>query len=164
LDGTPYWTGVQMDETGFPILLVDLAYRQGAIDETELALLWPTVRRAVGFLARNGPVTPQDRWEEDPGYSPFTLAGAVAALLCAADLAERYDPRLAVYRRHLADAWTSAIERWTYVTGTALARAIGVNGYYVRIAPPEEADATSPCNGFVPIKNRPPGESLAPAA
>ena len=29
LDGTPYWHGIQMDETALPILLVDLAARQG---------------------------------------------------------------------------------------------------------------------------------------
>ena len=95
LDGTPYWNGVQMDETGFPILLVDLAHREGALDATARAALWPMVRRAAGYLARNGPVTQQDRWEEDPGYSPFTLAVEVAALLCAAELADLHEPALA---------------------------------------------------------------------
>ena len=38
---------------------------------------------------------------------------------------------------------------------TELARRAGVEGYYVRIAPPETADAASPLTGFVPIKNRP---------
>jgi glucoamylase len=159
LDGTPYWNGVQMDETGFPILLVDLANRCGALAEADLDRLWPMVRRAAGYLVRNGPVTQQDRWEEDPGYSPFTLAVEVAALLCAADLADRCEPALAPYLRETADAWNAAIERWTYVTDTDLARAVGVAGYYVRIAPPDEADATSPATGFVPIKNRLPGES-----
>jgi glucoamylase len=164
LDGTPYWDGVQMDETGFPILLVDLAHRYGALAESDLDLLWPMVRKAAGFLARNGPVTQQDRWEEDPGYSPFTLAVEVAALLCAADLADKYEPGLAEYLRETADVWNSAIERWTYVTGTDLAREVGVEGYYVRIALPDEADAASPIAGWIPIKNRPPGESCeAPA-
>src|SRR5207245_3387998 len=63
----------------------------------------------------------------------------------------------------LADAWDSSIEEWTYVTGTELARAVGVDGYYVRVAPPEVADGASPAQGFVPIKNRPPGERAAPA-
>jgi len=164
LDGTPYWNGVQMDETGFPILLVDLARREGALDDAELARLWPMVRSAAGFVARNGPVTQQDRWEEDPGYSPFTLAVEVAALLCAADLADLHEPALAGYLRETADAWNACIERWTYVAETDLAKDLGVEGYYVRIAPPEEADAASPSTGFVPIKNRPPGESLEAAA
>ena len=163
LDGTPYWNGVQMDETGFPILLVDLARREGALEEGELGLLWPMVRRAAGFLVRNGPVTQQDRWEEDPGYSPFTLAVEIAALLCAADFADSQEPALADYLRQTADTWNAAVERWTYVTGTELARAVGVDGYYVRIAPPEAAEAASPFEGFVPIKNRPVEQSTGPA-
>ena len=53
--------------------------------------------------------------------------------------------------------------RWVYVTGTELAKRTGVEGYYVRIAPPEKADAASPEGGFVPIKNRPAGRSAEPA-
>jgi glucoamylase len=165
LDGTPYWAGVQMDEAAFPILLVDLARREGAIGPENLNRLWPMVRRAAGFLVCNGPVTQQDRWEEDPGYSPFTLAVEIAALLAAADLADlKGELAIAAYLRETADAWNASIERWTYVTDTDLARRFGVEGYYVRIAPPEVAEAASPAAGFVPIKNRPPGESSQPSA
>jgi glucoamylase len=165
LDGTPYWDGVQMDETAFPILLVDLARREHVLQEGDLTRFWPMVRRAASFLLRNGPVTPQDRWEEDPGYSPFTLAVEVAALLAAADLAELNGaPAAAAYLRETADTWNDSIERWTYVVDTDLARQVGVDGYYVRIAPPEVAEAASPLQGFVAIKNRPPGQSTAPAA
>ena len=66
--------------------------------------------------------------------------------------------------RETADAWNANIERWIYVTGTDLAQQVGVDGYYVRIAPPETAEAASPAQGFVPIKNRPPGQSTEPAA
>ena len=165
IDGTPYWGGVQLDETAFPILLVDMARRQQALDADQRQALWPMVRRAVVYLLVNGPVALQDRWEEDPGYSPFTLAATIAALLAAADLAdEAGDSALAAYARDTADCWNDAIERWTYVTGTDLARRCGVDGYYVRIAPPESADAASPTDGFVPIKNRPPGQSEEPAS
>jgi glucoamylase len=165
LDGTAYWHGVQMDEAAFPILLVDLARREGALDPDQVADLWPMVRRAAGFLVRNGPVTQQDRWEEDPGYSPFTLAVEIAALLAAADLADLAgEPAVAAYARETADAWNANVERWTYVTGTELAQQVGVDGHYVRIAPPDLAAAPSPAAGFVPIKNRPPDQALAPAA
>ena len=40
------------------------------------------------------------------------------------------------------------------MTGTDLAARLGVDGYYVRIAPPESPEAASPTEGFVPIKNR----------
>jgi glucoamylase len=164
LDGTAYWPGLQMDETAFPILLVDLARREGGLDSAAERRVWPMVRRASSFLVRNGPVTQEDRWEEDPGFSPFTLAVEVAALLAAAEMADRHgDPVAGRYLRETADVWNAGIERWTYVTDTDLARQLGVAGYYVRIAPPDQADAASPLHGFVPIKNRPLGESDAPA-
>jgi glucoamylase len=154
-----------MDETALPVLLVDLARREEALDQRELDRLWPMVRKAAAFIVCNGPVTQEDRWEEDPGYSPFTLAAQVAALLAAADLADlAHEPSIASYLRETADLWNDSIERWIYVTDTGLARRVGVKGYYVRIAPPEEAEGASPAQGFVPIKNRPPADSSKPAA
>lgn len=165
LDGSPYWTGIQMDETALPVLLVDLAVRTGALHASERDAYWPMMRRAAGFIVRNGPVSPQDRWEEDPGYSPFTLAAEIAALLVAADAAEAHgDGAAARYLRETADTWHASLDDWMYVTGTDLARQCGVDGYYVRVAEADEADAASPKDGFVPIKNRPPAESRAPAA
>ncbi|MCA9609188.1 MAG: glucan 1,4-alpha-glucosidase [Myxococcales bacterium] len=158
LDGTPYWSGVQLDETALPILLADLLRRAGHLGDT--ARHWPMIRRAAGFLVRTGPVTAEDRWEEDAGYSPFTLAATIAALLAAADFADlQRDPVAARYLRDTADLWNASIERWTYVTDTPLARRLGIHGYYVRIAPPDRSAA----DGYIPIKNRPPGDSLEPA-
>lgn len=165
LDGTPYWNGVQLDECAFPILLVDLALREGALSEAELPGIWPTVEKAASFIVRNGPVTGQDRWEEDGGYSPFTLAVVIAALLAAADVGDRVAARRqATYLHEIADVWNGSVEQWTYATNTPLARQMGVEGYYVRIAPPETADAASPMSGFVPIKNRPPQASSEKAS
>jgi glucoamylase len=163
LDGTPYWSGIQMDETAFPILLVDLARRKGTLKKQEVKKYWQMVKRAVQYLVCNGPVTQQDRWEEDPGYSPFTLAVEIAALLAAADIAELCgEGKLKKYLQQTADVWNDNIERWTYVTETDWANQIGVEGYYVRIAPPNIADAASSMQGFVPVKNRPPGDDSAP--
>jgi glucoamylase len=165
LDGTAYWSGIQMDETALPIMLVDLARREKTLDEEELKRLWPMVKRAASFIVRNGPVTQQDRWEEDPGYSPFTLAVEIASLLCAADSADlNNEPGIAAYLRETADLWNDSIERWIYAVGTDIAFKTGVEGYYVRIAPPEISDASSPVGGFVTIKNRPPGQSILPSA
>ena len=164
LDGTPYWGGIQMDETALPILLVDLAAREGALDRPEQDACWPMVRRAAAFLVGNGPVSPQDRWEEDAGYSPFTVAVQIAALLAAADLADAAgDAVAAEYLRETADTWNACVERWLYVADTDLARRHGVDGYYVRVGEPDRADAASPRDGFVPIKNRPPDQSSARA-
>jgi len=118
------------------------------------------LRRAAGFLLRNGPVTQQDRWEEDAGFSPFTLAAEIAALLAAADMADLIGQgSMATYLRETADSWNDNVERWTYAVGNDVCKQLGVDGYYVRIAPPETECAPSPLLGFVPIKNRPPGMS-----
>jgi glucoamylase len=150
LDGSPFWGGTQMDETALPILLVDLVARSGPASAGELTRYWPMIRRAASFLARNGPVSPQDRWEEDGGYSPFTVAAEIAALLVAADFADaNVDAMAASYFRETADAWNQSIERWMYVTGTGLARQNGVDGYYVRLAPLDQAECDSPAAQIV---------------
>ena len=84
IDGKPYWQGIQLDEVAFPIML---AYRlvhagatMGAFDP------YPMVLAAASYLINEGPVTPQERWEENSGYSPSTLASNIAALVCAAEL------------------------------------------------------------------------------
>ncbi len=156
VDGESYWHGVQLDEAAFPILLVDLLQRHGALAPALLDDFWPMVRRAASFIVRNGPSTEQDRWEENAGLSPFTVAVQVAGLLVAADLADRRgETDVAAYLRDTADAWNACIDESTYVEHSPLAQRLGVDGYYVRIAPPETADAASPAGGFVPIKNRP---------
>ncbi|HZD05031.1 MAG TPA: glycoside hydrolase family 15 protein, partial [Longimicrobiales bacterium] len=144
IEGEAYWSGQQMDETALPILLVDQAWRCGVIDDDGLRAHWPMVRRAASFIVRNGPVTQQDRWEEDPGYTPFTLAAEITSLLAAAALAEHLgEPELAPYLRETADTWNGHIERWTHAHDTELARRCGVEGYYVRIAPPDHGPVGS---------------------
>jgi glucoamylase len=164
LDGSPYWNGVQMDECALPILLVDLIWREGDLSAEQLVRFWPMVHKAASYVVQNGPVTGQDRWEEDGGYSPFTLATEIAALLAAAEIAEHLGfGAMASYMRDTADAWNDKVEDWTYARDTELSRRLGIEGYYVRISPPETADAASPIDGFVPIKNRPPGDSVQKA-
>ena len=163
LDGRPYWSGMQMDEAAFPILLVDALRREASRQLGELQRWWALVKAAAAYLVQNGPVTQQDRWEEDAGYSPFTLAVEIAALLAAADLADAVEESsTANYLRETADSWNDSIERWTYAGNSNLAKQLGVDGYYVRISPPDSDGAASPIEGFVPIKNRPPGSSSEP--
>lgn len=159
LDGTPYWRGVQMDETAFPILFAELLRRAGELRDIDP---WPMIRAAAGFLVAHGPVTQQDRWEEDGGYSPFTLSVEIAALAVAADFARAAgEPVVAQVLLDTADAWNEGVERWTYVTGTEFARLAGVDGYYARIAPADTAADGLPL-GYVPIRNRPIGADRAP--
>ncbi|AZO27031.1 glucan 1,4-alpha-glucosidase [Mesorhizobium sp. M1B.F.Ca.ET.045.04.1.1] len=162
--GTPYWQGIQMDECAFPLLLADALRRAGHLPRAKLDDFLAMIESAASYVVRNGPVTGEDRWEEDAGYSPFTLAVEIAALLAAADMLDacgKNEP--AKYLRETADCWNAEIERWTYVTGTELCARESIEGYYVRIAPPDGAGAASPKDGFVPIKNRPPADTDKPA-
>jgi glucoamylase len=159
LDGSSYWQGVQMDECAFPILLVDLVLREGALTAAETRKYWPMVRAAAAFLVQNGPVTGQDRWEENAGYSTFTLAVEISALLAAADCADREgEAGIAAVLRDTADAWNASIDDWCYARDTPTAKAAGVAGYYVRMAPDRPPSGLSDIDGTVLIKNRPEGQ------
>lgn len=148
-DGQPFWSGIQLDETALPVILA-LQFKerdgQGVLD----GALRHMVRQAVAFLALEGPVSPQDRWEENPGLSPFTLALTVAALAGAA-LGGVLEGEEAEYALSLADCWNARIEEWCYVEGTDLDRAHGTRGHYVRLAPPGPLGP----RGRVHVANRP---------
>jgi glucoamylase len=163
VDGEAYWHGIQLDEAAFPILLIELLQREG-VDDGTISGFWPMVRQAASYIVRHGPVTEQDRWEEDAGFAPFTVAVEIASLLVAADLADRFGSKgIGAFLRETADAWNDSVDAWLYARDTELGRRVGVDGYYVRIAPPETAEASSPLSGFVPIKNRPWPQSDVPA-
>jgi glucoamylase len=143
-----------------PILLVDLIRRELDWTPDRTMQYWPMVRTAAAFVVKNGPVTQQDRWEEDPGYSPFTLATEIAGLLAAADLADLAgEGKAGEYLRETADAWFNSLDRWIYASDTDLGREVGVDGYYVRDGAADSSDSDSPLDGFVAIKNRPLDES-----
>ncbi|MGH7728749.1 MAG: glycoside hydrolase family 15 protein [Vulcanimicrobiaceae bacterium] len=161
LGGRPYWGGIQLDETGFPILLAAaLASYKRAHDGPADGRVRAMVARAAAYIAKHGPLTEQDRWEEDPGLNPFTLAVCIAALVCAADF---LDEPARSYALELADLWNGAIERWTYVRDGELAERFAVEGYYVRTTPPQALERRAAVRDNVPIKNRPPAFGSAPA-
>src|SRR5437016_12010339 len=78
LDGTAYWSGLQLDQIAAPILLASRLYKQGVA----IGLFDPRImmQRAAAYLILQGPVTGQERWEENAGYSPSTLATVIASL------------------------------------------------------------------------------------
>jgi len=152
--GEPYWSGIQLDEVALPVLL---AAKLGELGESELPGTAAMVRAAIGFIARTGPTSPQDRWEENPGVSPFTLAVAIAALVAASPWLDRAQRS---YALGLADDWNERLESWCYVEDTPLAREVGVRGYYVRIAPLCRSGESTP---EVQLRNRD-GESLLASA
>jgi glucoamylase len=154
-DGTPFWTGIQLDEVGFPVLLAAKLSEQS--DLLGMKGVEAMVRRAVRYLAHHGPISAQDRWEENAGISPFTMGIQIAALIAAGPFLSKDE---AEYCRSLADYWNERIEDWTYVAGGIHAAPHGVEGYYVRIGP---TATDRGLRGRIELKNRG-GETVDAAA
>ena len=107
VDGTPKWTTEQLDETALPVVLAWWLQRTSAND-------WSHVERAADYLVANGPRSDQERWENQDGYSPNTIATEIAALICAADIARKNGAAAkAASYESLADSWQANVERWT---------------------------------------------------
>src|SRR5204862_58764 len=130
LGGTPYWTGIQLDEAAMPVLLAQELEERDALGGIAVEDM---VRRALGYIARTGPSTAQDRWEENEGINAYTLATLIAAMVAGAAL---LPAREAEWALALADFWNANIEAWLAVHGTELGRRYDVPGYYLRVAPP----------------------------
>ncbi len=155
LNGEPYWTAIQLDEVALPIMLAWRLHQADALVDFDP---YPMVMRAAAFLVREGPATDQERWEENSGYSPSTLATNIAALTCAASFARlRGDESAAVFLQEYADFLEDHVEAWTVTTqGSLLA---DVPRHYIRIHPVEPGDLTpneDPNVGSMTIKNRRP--------
>ncbi len=132
LDGRNGWGGLQMDEVGYPLIM---AYQLKRFDK-------PTyenhVKKAADFIVKNGPKTPQERWEEKGGYSPSTIAAEIAGLVCAAEIARKNnDETSANLYLKTADEWTANVEKWTATTNGKY----GDGNYYVRLTANGKPDA-----------------------
>jgi glucoamylase len=155
VDGTPYWQSIQLDEVAFPVMLAWRVWKAGCLAEFDP---YPMVKAAAGFLIREGPATAQERWEENSGYSPSTLAAVIAALVCAADFARaRAEPTIANFIEDYADFLESHVERWTVTSAGSLVS--GIPRHYIRINPAGVAADENPNRGVLAIANRAPAEA-----
>ena len=156
IDGTPYWSGEQLDEVAFPIILAWRLWKAGSLDAQSV---FHFVERAAGYRVRHAPITHQERWEENAGYSPSTLAAVIAGLICSAELVRAHDStELAVFLEEYADWIEGHLEDWTVTNNGVLDP--GIKRYYMRIRPPEcgEAYAQESCGKeIIRLQNRPPG-------
>jgi glucoamylase len=160
LDGTAYWSGLQLDEVAAPILLAWRLWKRshtvGLFNPKEMGL------RATAYLILQGPVTGQDRWEENAGYSPSTLATVIAGLVCAADFAkEKRKNNLADFILAYADWLAAHLEEWTVTSCGELVA--DRPKHYIRINPtdPESPDPhADPNSTMLQIAN---GGGLHPA-
>jgi len=139
LQGTTRWGGEQMDNISFPAVMAYRLRQHGlAIEDADYD--YENVRASADYVVRNGPATAQERWEEEAGYSPSSIAAEIAGLTCAAAIAEangHTDDALTWYA--LADEWAARVESLTATeTGTD---SLTETPYYVRITRDGEPDA-----------------------
>ncbi len=130
--GKPVWSNLQLDEVALPIVLAHLVGRDDAST-------YAGVKKAANFIAgfkdeetgRSAPYSPQERWENQSGYSPNSIAAQIAGLVCAADLARRNgDPSSANRWLKLADEWQAKVKDWTVTTNGPLSE----DPYFLRLS------------------------------
>jgi len=131
VNGITRWGGEQMDNISFPaVMAYHLAERGLGFDE--VAYDYEHVRRSADYVARNGPDSAQERWEEESGYSPSSIAAEIAGLACAGKLAiDTGREADALVWIALADQWANNVENWT-ATETGTERHDNTP-YYVRV-------------------------------
>ena len=74
--------GLQLDETSYPILM---DWQSGLAGDRSCTS--KHVVPAADFLVAHGPSDGVERWEEQSGYSPSTIAAEIAGLTAAAHIA-----------------------------------------------------------------------------
>ena len=156
VDGSPYWTGIQLDGVAHPVLLAWRLYRENGLKAFDP---YPMVKAAAAYLVRHGPATQQDRWEEARGYSPSTFAVMISALVCAGLWAEsRGDGEEGRFFLDYADFLESRLDGWTTTRKSSVVP--GITRHYVRILPAGTGDP-SPLEDvdqvFLDLANQPPG-------
>ncbi len=129
--GNPVWSELQLDEVALPIVLAHLV---GRTDRNT----YRHVRKAADFIAdfvdpetgRAAPYSPQERWENQAGYSPNSIAAQVAGLVTAAHMARKHGDGASARRwLALADRWQAKVEDWTVTTNGPLS----TEPYFLRL-------------------------------
>ena len=117
--------GTQLDEAAYPILMAYLAGLGGD------ATLWKDhIRPAADFLVANGPSDGVERWEEQTGYSPSTIAAEIAGLTAASAIAASHgDAARARLYQATADDFQRNIKAWTVTTTGPYA-----SRYFIRLS------------------------------
>jgi glucoamylase len=117
--------GTQLDEVAYPILMADQLGLTGA------SLYADHVKPAANYLAAHGPAFGVERWEEQSGYSPSTIAAEIAGLVAAADLATANgDPDSAAVWLGVADDIQRSVKGWTVTTNGPLSD----DPYFIRLS------------------------------
>lgn len=146
VNGQLEWVSVQLDQTAMPIMLGWKLWKAGELSDAEMQKYYQQmIRPAADFLVKGGkpgllwntnfevkpPLTQQERWEEQWGYSPSTTAAVITGLITAADMASHFgDAASAKVWRETADAMNKDIEPIMFTTNGKF----GNGRYFVRIS------------------------------
>jgi glucan 1,4-alpha-glucosidase len=115
----------QLDETAYPLLMAD------ELHLADPALYAAHIRPAANFLIAHGPSFGPERWEEQSGFSPSTIAAEIAGLVAAADLAKANgDAASAAVWLGVADDFQRSVKGWTVTTSGPLAS----HPYFIRLS------------------------------
>ena len=140
--------GLQLDECSYPILM---DWQSGLAGDKRLYL--KHVVPAADFVVAHGPSDGSERWEEQSGYSPSTIAAEIAGLTAAAAIATvNDDPAHARLYQATADDFARNIKAWTVTTSGPLGP-----DYFIRVSKtgdPNAAMSYSLGNGSVTLDQR----------
>lgn len=158
VDGTLEWVGIQMDQTAMPVMLGWRLWQDGVLSDAEITSWYHSMLKpAADFLAHGGkvkldwndidlksPATQQERWEEQYGYSPSTMAAIISGLVSAADIAAKAgDSTNATLYQQKADEFAGKLEALTYTEQGQLKTANSDGKYYLRINSNEDPNDNS---------------------
>ena len=134
--------GLQLDECSYPILM---DWQSGLAGDRQLYL--QHVIPAADFVVAHGPSDGSERWEEQSGYSPSTIAAEIAGLTAAAAIARVQGdiPHARLYQA-TADDYARNIENWTVTTNGPYLNLSGPSGYFIRIAKAADPNSGDPVN------------------
>jgi glucan 1,4-alpha-glucosidase len=129
----PDSSGLQMDECAYPIIMADqMGWNSHRFYKRH-------IKTDADFIVNNGPATGAERWEDQSGYSPSTIAAEIAGLVAAADIARKsHDYRSANLWQAVADQWRRSIREWTVTTNGPLAH----HPYFIRLSKTGNANAS----------------------
>ncbi len=144
--------GLQLDETSYPILM---AWQSGLAHDARLYR--HHVIPAADFLLAHGPSDGAERWEEQSGYSPSTIAAEIAGLTAAANIAlANGDRKHAAVYQATADDFARNIKAWTVTTNGPYISP-SVPSYFLRLtrsADPNSSDSVNLGNGSITVDQR----------
>ncbi|CCQ11719.1 Glucoamylase [Pseudoalteromonas luteoviolacea B = ATCC 29581] len=161
VDGELEWVAVQLDQTAMPIMLAWKLWQSGVLSQEKLQY-WYTnmLKPAANFLVDGGkakilwndtdilpPMTQQERWEEQFGYSPSTTAAIIAGLITASDIAKQANDLESAERfLETAKQYDGQVEALMFTTKGNLPSEVSDGQYFIRIGQDKDPNSSTTLN------------------